>query len=114
MKMNVKMRIAAGLGGAAMALAAGSGIAAAAPGDEAIVNSTCTYPQVIAALTAQDPAAASALTSDAAANGFLQGLVAAPPGSAERQQKIDFVRGFPQAAQYNGLINSVAVSCNKF
>jgi hemophore-related protein len=113
-RIVLKKRIALGLGGMALAMAAGSGIAAAAPGDAAIVNSTCTYPQVMAALNAQDPVAANALASDPAANGFLQGLVAAPPGSPERQQKVDFVRGFPQAAQYNGLINSVATSCNNY
>jgi hemophore-related protein len=113
-EMTLTTKVAAGLGGLALAAMAGSGIAAAAPGDAAIVNSTCTYPQVMAALNAQDPVAANALASDPAANGFLVGLIAAPPASPERQQKIDFVRSFPQAAQYNGLINSVATSCNNY
>ncbi|MBJ7339599.1 hemophore-related protein [Mycolicibacterium sp.] len=112
--MTLTAKVAAGLGGVAAALMAASGIASAAPGDAVILNSTCTYPQVIAAANAQDPAATSALQSDPAANGFLQGLIASPPGSAERQQKIDFVRSFPQAAQFNGLIQSVATSCNKY
>ena len=110
----MKTKLAAGFGGLALALTAGSGIAAAAPGDAVILNSTCTYPQVIAAANAQDPAATSALQSDPAANGFLQGLIASPPGSPERQQKINFVRSFPQAAQFNGLISSVANTCNNF
>lgn len=112
--MALTTKVAAGLGGLALAMMAGSGIASAAPGDAVILNSTCTYPQVIAAANAQDPAATSALQSDPAANGFLQGLIASPPGSAERQQKIDFVRSFPQAAQFNGLISSVANSCNNY
>jgi hemophore-related protein len=112
--MALTKKLALGLGGMAVALAAGSGIASAAPGDAAIVNSTCTYPQVMAALNAKDPAAGAALAGDPAANGFLQQLIAAPPGSPERQQKVDFVRSFPQAAQYNGLISSVATSCNNY
>ena len=120
MKMNMTAnktlttKLAAGLAGLAFAAMAGSGIASAAPGDAVILNSTCTYPQVIAAANAQDPVATAALQNDPAANGFLQGLVASPPGSPERQQKIDFVRSFPQAAQFNGLISSVANSCNKY
>ena len=112
--MALTMKMALGLSGVAAALMVGSGIASAAPGDAAIVNSTCTYPQVIAALTDKDPAAANALTSDPSANGFLQALIAAPPGSPERQQKVNFVRSIPQAAQYNGLISSVANSCNNY
>jgi len=112
--MALTMKLAAGLGGMALAAMAGSGIASAAPGDAVILNSTCTYPQVIAAANAQDPAATAALQNDPAANGFLQGLVASPPGSPERQQKIDFVRSFPQAAQFNGLIMSVANTCNNY
>ncbi|MGH3642841.1 MAG: hemophore-related protein [Mycobacterium sp.] len=110
--MALTMRMAAGLGGLAIALAAGSGIASAAPGDEAIVNSTCTYPQVIAALTAEDPAAANQVTSSPVATGWIQSLVAAPP--AKRQQLIDQVRGVPQVAQNVGLISQVANTCNNY
>lgn len=112
MRIMLKMTVAAGLGGLAVALAAGSGIASAAPGDAVIVNSTCTYPQVIAALNAEDPAAANQLVTSPIANAFLQDLVSSPP--AERQQKIDQVRAYPQAAQYSGLISQVANSCNRY
>ena len=44
---------------ATAALIGGSGIASAEPNADAIYNSTCTYPQVLAALNAQDPAAAN-------------------------------------------------------
>jgi hemophore-related protein len=112
--MALTTKVAAGLGGLALALMAGSAIASAAPGDAAIVNSTCNYDQVMAALTAQDPVAATALANDPAANGILQSLIATPPGSAERQQKIDFVRSIPQATQYTGLVSSVANTCNNY
>jgi hemophore-related protein len=110
--MVLKTRMAAGLGGLALALAAGSGIASAAPGDEAIVNSTCSYPQVIAALTAQDPGAANQVTSSPVATGWIQSLVAAPP--AKRQEMIDQVRGVPQIQQNVGLISQVANTCKNF
>ncbi|MDX1893353.1 hemophore-related protein [Mycolicibacterium sp. 050158] len=110
--MTLTTRVAVGLGGAALALMAGSGIASAAPGDAAIVNSTCTYPQVIAALTAEDPVAAGQLTSSPIAVAYLQDLVNTPPSG--RQAKIDQVRAYPQAAQYSGLISQVANTCNNY
>jgi hemophore-related protein len=112
--MALTTKLAVGLGGAALALMAGSGIASAVPGDAAILNSTCNYNQVMAALNAKDPVSASKLANDPAANGFLQSLIATPPASSERQQKMDFVRSFPQAAQYNDLFSSVASTCNKY
>ena len=112
------MRMSAVLGGSAAALIAataligGAASASAAPGDEAIVNSTCTYPQVIAALNDEDPAAANELATSPLANGFVRDLVNAPP--AERQQKLDQFRGYPQVAQYSGLISQVASTCNRY
>ena len=50
--MRLATRMIAGVCGVAGSLIVGSGIAAAAPNIDAIVNSTCTYPQVIAALNA--------------------------------------------------------------
>jgi hemophore-related protein len=110
--MALTTKVAVGLGGVALALMAGSGIASAAPGDAAIVNSTCTYPQVMAALNAQDPVAAGQLSGSPVANAFLQDLINTPPSG--RQAKIDQVRAYPQAAQYNGLISKVATTCNNY
>lgn len=112
--MALKTKMAVGLGGAALALMAGSGLASAAPGDEAIVNSTCSYPQVMAALAAQDPAAADQVNGSVLARGFIQSLVSAPPGSPQRQQQIDKLRGVPQVQENLGLISSVANTCNNF
>jgi hemophore-related protein len=110
--MALTTKVAVGLGGVALALMAGGGIASAAPGDAAIVNSTCTYPQVMAALNAQDPVAAGQLSGSPVANAFLQDLINTPPSG--RQAKIDQVRAYPQAAQYNGLISKVANTCNNY
>ncbi|MET0451166.1 MAG: hemophore-related protein [Mycobacterium sp.] len=110
--MTLTTKIAAGLGAAALSLMAASGIASAAPGDEAIVNSTCSYPQVMAALRVQSPAAADEVAGNQLANAWLQQLVASPP--AQRQQMVDQARTFPQVQQNVGLISQVASTCNNF
>ena len=111
--MSSKSKIIAGFCGAALAMGIGGGLASAAPVDtEKIANSTCTYPQVIAALTAQDPVIAQKLTSDPVANGYLQRLVASDPNG--RRQLIAQVQAFPAAQQYTGLISSVSNTCNDF
>ena len=110
--MALATKVAAGLGGMALVMMAGSGIASAAPDDSVIVNSTCTYPQVIAALNAEDPVAANALAGSPMANGFIQDLVNTPPSG--RQAKIDKVRAYPAAAQFSGLIAQVANTCNNY
>jgi hemophore-related protein len=97
---------------ATAALIGGCGIASGEPNADAIYNSTCTYPQVIAALNAQDPAAANQLTSNPIAVGWLQSFVASNPDG--RREMATQIQGSPDFGQYAGLINSVAVSCNNF
>ena len=53
-------KLAAGVGGAALALSAVTGVASADPMDP-IINTTCNYGQVMAALNANDPATAQQL-----------------------------------------------------
>ncbi|CAN5875755.1 hemophore-related protein [soil metagenome] len=110
--MPITAKLIMGTGIAAAALFAGSGIASAAPDVEAIVNSTCSYPQVMAALNAQSPEAASQLSSSPAATGWLQNLVAAPPPA--RRAMVAQIQGLPGVAEYTGLINSVAGSCSNY
>lgn len=99
-------------GGALVALAAGSGIAAAQPDVETIVNSTCTYPQVMSALNSQSPEAAEQINSNQLASSWLQQLVSSPPDG--RRAMIAQIQAYPQLSSYTGLINSVAGSCNNF
>jgi hemophore-related protein len=110
MSMLKKMIVCSG--GALVALAAGSGIAAAQPDVETIVNSTCTYPQVISALNAQSPEAAGQIESNQMASSWLQQLVASPPDG--RRAMIAQIQAYPQLNSYTGLINSVAASCNNY
>jgi hemophore-related protein len=105
-------RLLNGTAGLLMSLMASSGIASAEPDPSAIVNSTCSYPQVIAALRAQSPAVADQVSSDPIANMWLQQLVAAPPD--QRRQMIDQAQNWPAVQQDMPLIFQVANTCNNY
>jgi hemophore-related protein len=98
--------------GLALSLSAGAGIASATPDASAIVNSTCTYPQVMAALNDQSPETANELNANPLAVGWLQGLVAAPPD--QRAQMVQQVQGSPALQPYMPVIYQVANTCNNY
>ena len=98
--------------GLALSLGTGAGIASAQPNVSAIVNSTCTYPQVMAALNAQSPETANDLNANPIATGWLQGLVAAPPD--QRAQMVQQVQGIPALQPYLPVIFQVARTCNNY
>ena len=110
MLSRTKLVVAAA--GLALFLSAGAGIASATPDASAIINSTCTYPQVTAALNDQSPETANELNASPLASGWLQGLVAAPPD--QRAQMIQQVQGFPGMQQYMPVIFQVANTCNRY
>lgn len=103
-------RLALAVGGLGLSL--GAGIASAAPDLGPIVNTTCNYSQVIAALNAENPAAAANFNSSPMVQGFLQSFLASPPD--KRQRMAMQVQAMPEAQQYMGTINQVAGSCNNF
>jgi hemophore-related protein len=105
-------RLAAAVGGLALSLVAGAGIASADPGIDAAINTTCSYPQVVAALNAQSPAAAAKFNSSRMAQGWLQSFLASPP--PQRAQMAQQAEGMPGAAQYIGIIGQIATSCNNY
>jgi hemophore-related protein len=98
-------------GGVAIALTAGSGIASADDMD-AILNSTCSYEQVMAALNALDPNAAAQLNSSDIAQNYLRQFIASPP--PVRAQMAAQIQAIPGAAQYFNDVASVAKSCNNY
>jgi hemophore-related protein len=105
-------RLVVAVGGAALALSAGAGLASAQPDDPA-VNTTCTYPQVIAALNAlPDPAPAAQFNSSPMAQSALRRFLAAPP--PQRQQMLQQLQASPTGAQYYGTIEQVAQTCNNY
>src|SRR6476469_2341839 len=98
--------------GLALSLSAGVGIASAEPDVSAIVNTTCTYPQIQAALNDQNPAAASELNSNLLSVIWLQRLVASPPD--QRAVMVQQVQDDPGLQQYLPVIYQVAGSCNRY
>jgi|SRR5690242_5692657 hemophore-related protein len=112
MRMRSTTKLVVAIGGLALSLTAGAGIASAAPDVSAIVNSTCTYPQVMAALNAQSPQMAKQISGNPAANAWLQALINSGPDG--RQQMVDQAQQYPVVMQYQGLILSVASTCNNF
>ncbi|AKS36380.1 hemophore-related protein [Mycolicibacterium goodii] len=98
--------------GFAAALPLSAGVASAQPDFTAVVNTTCSYEQVIAALNAQQPDLAYQVNSSPVAQGMLRNFLAAPP--AERQQTVNQLQTNPMAQQYFGTISSIANSCSKY
>ena len=104
-------KLAAAVGGVAFALTAGSGIASADPLDP-VVNTTCNYGQVMAALNATDPAAAAQMNQSAIAQNYLrQFLASAPP---QRLQMAHQIQAMPKAAPFFNDVIAVAGSCNNY
>jgi hemophore-related protein len=110
--MPMVNRLIVGSSGLMLALITGSGIAAAGPDANPIADSTCTYPQVMAAMKAKNPAAANQVSNSPFVTSWLQQLVASPPDG--RRAMIEQAQGMPGFAPWTGLINEVAGSCNNF
>ena len=109
--MPSKAKIFIASSGLVLSLTAGAGMASAQDLSP-LINTTCTYPQVIAALTAQNPAAASQLTASPTNVSIVQQFLVADPVS--RQQMISRLQTLPGADQYIGVLLSVAATCNSF
>jgi hemophore-related protein len=104
--------VAVAVGGLAVSLTIGAATASADPDLGPIVNTTCSYPQVMAALNAQDPAAAAQFNSSPMAQSALRQFLASPP--SQRLAMAQQMQGSPRAQQYFGLIQQVAATCNNF
>ena len=103
-------RLAAAVGGLTLALTAGAGIASADL--DAIINTTCNYGQVMAALNATDPGAAAQFNQSPMAQGYLRQFLASPP--PRRAQMAAQLQSMQGAGQYVGLIQQVAGICNNY
>jgi hemophore-related protein len=106
--MTWTTRLIVACGGLAAAVTAATGTAGAQPDVEAVVNSTCTYPQVMAALTDQDPKSAA----DPVVTGWVQQLIASPPDG--RRVMVAQVQGLPTLQPYLGLIIQITHTCNNY
>ena len=108
----IKSFIAVCAGAPLLALGFAVPTASAQPNVGDIVNSTCTYPQVMAALSDLNPGVASELNANPMTVAWLQGLVAAPPN--QRAQMVQQVQGIPRLQPYIPVIFQVAGSCNRY
>jgi hemophore-related protein len=105
-------RLAVAVGGLALSLTAGAGVASAGPNLGPVVNTTCNYSQVTAALNAQDPAAAAEFNDSPEAQSWLRSFLASPPG--QRQQMLQEVQGMPGTEEYVGTVVQLANTCNNY
>jgi hemophore-related protein len=110
--MLSKVKLVVVSAGVALSLSTGAGIASAQPDMSPIVNSKCTYPQVMAALNDQNPGLAAEFNSQPAAVGWLQSLVAAPP--PQRAVMVKQVQALPALQPYMPVIFQVANTCNNY
>jgi hemophore-related protein len=104
--------VAGALGAVALSVPVSAGVASAQPDFSAVINTTCSYEQVMGALNAQRPDLAQEFNSSPFAQGALRNFLASGP--AQRQQTVAQLQASPAAAQYFGPINSIAGSCNNY
>jgi len=102
----------ASVGCLALSLTAGAGVASADPGFDAVINTTCSYPQAVAALNAQSPAAAAEFNASPTTQAWLQSFLASPP--SQRQVMLNQVQAIPRLSQYAGVMVSVASTCSNY
>jgi hemophore-related protein len=105
-------RLGVAVAGLALLLTAEAGVASADPDLGPIVNTTCSYPQVMAALNAQNPAAAAEFNSSPVAQAYLHQFLASAP--SERLTMAQELADEPEAQEQFGLIQQVAASCNNY
>jgi hemophore-related protein len=103
--------LAAAVVGLALSSTVVAGVASADPDLGPLVNTTCSYPQVMAALNAQNPAAAAEFNSSPVAQAYLNQFLASPPS-----QRLAMAQELASDsdAQELGLIQQIAVICNKY
>ncbi|MGA8332554.1 MAG: hemophore-related protein, partial [Mycobacterium sp.] len=94
--------------GLALSLTAGAGVASADPDLGPVINTTCSYSQVVSALNAQTPAAAAQLNASPSAQAALRGFLDSSPD--QRQQILQELESkFPQSQPYLPLYAGYAV-----
>ena len=104
--------LAAAVAGLALSLTVGSGAASADPDMGPVINTTCNYSQVVAALNAENPAAAAEFNSSPIAQGYLRQFLAAPP--SQRQAMAEEAMSTPGAAEQFGVVAQLAATCHNF
>lgn len=105
-------RVSVGLGALALSLTAAAGIASADPDLDLAINTTCSYPQVVAALNAQDPQFGKALSQSPILQSGLREFLAAGP--EKRAQTAQDVANAPAFQPYLGAMEQAYRTCHNF
>jgi hemophore-related protein len=103
--------LAVAVSGVALSLTAGAVVAFADPVDS-VVNTTCSYSQVVAAMNAESPAFAKQFNATPAAQAWVRTFLASPPD--QRQQFAQQAQSIPAVQQYVGLFSQIANTCNNY
>jgi hemophore-related protein len=111
--LNLSRRnIAVTLGGLAVAIPLSTGVASAQPDMGAIINTTCSYEQVMSALNDQRPDLASQFAKQRAGQSAVRSFLAA--SVPQRQATVAMLQGNPTAQAYFGPISQIAGTCNTY
>jgi hemophore-related protein len=110
--MLSRTKVVVAAAGVALSLGLGTGVASAEPDVSAVVNTTCSYPQLMGALNAQSPAAAAEFTGNPVAVAWVQNFLASPV--EQRRQMLQQVQSIPAAQEYTGLVQQVIYTCKNF
>lgn len=100
------------VGGLALSLIAGAGIASATPDLGPAVNTTCTYPQLVAAMNAQGPEVSAVFNGSPVLQSGFQQFIASGP--AKRQQMAEEMVNAPGVGPYIGPMQQAFATCNNF
>ena len=105
-------RLVVAFSGLALSLTTGVGVASAQPDMGPLINTTCSYPQVVAALNEQSPDLANQFYAEPMAQSVLRRFLASPVD--QRQQTVQRMQGTPLGQQYLGPILQIANTCNNY
>jgi hemophore-related protein len=98
--------------GVSLSLTTGAAVASADPDMSPLINTTCSYPQAIAALNAEAPAAAQRLSASPVAQIWLRSFLSSAPD--QRQRMAQQIQNLPSLQQYAGVMQQIAGSCGSY
>lgn len=107
-----RTKLAVMIGGMALSVPMSVGIASAQPDLGPVINTTCSYDQVMAAMNAERPDLAAQFKAQPMALGMLRTFMNSGP--VERQNTVNQIAAYPGAASYLGATLQLAGTCNNY
>jgi hemophore-related protein len=105
-------KLVVAFGSLVLSLTTGVGVASAQPDMGALIHTTCSYSQVMAALNEQRPDLANEFAAEPMAQSTLTRFLASPVD--QRQRMVQRIQSTPMGQQYIGPILQIANTCNKY